>query len=313
MSTKTIDRPRSARDLAAPPTGDTTDFALRALVESQPLWRERYRGWVELGTGSSATVIRTRNRDLGQDVAVKVFHRPMDRRRFQQEVRNARLLDSSPYTVRVHSPFWGTPPWIEMEYVDGPSLAAELDRRGGEPFPLVEALDIGIGLATVLQEAHRRHVVHRDIKPANILLPRSGAPVVKVVDFGVSRYEDAAISTASGTLRGTPQFASPEAFVGEDSPGAPHDVYGLGLCLYLMMTGRFPWRIRPNADAMYFMGCHLNVPPAPPRSQHPQLDSDIDFLLFRALAKEPHRRPRAHQVLEALRAVRSRLPDRRSR
>jgi serine/threonine protein kinase len=281
--------------------------ALREVLERQPRWNERYAGWTVLGSGAHATVVKTYSRDLGEEIAVKVFHL-LDQHRFQCEVRNARRLDC-PGAVRVYSPFWGSPPWLEMEYVDGPDLRQELERREAErdPFTYLEALDIGIALAEVLVEAHRKKVVHRDIKPANILLPRAGAPRAKLVDFGVSRAEGAASLTLSGAFPGTPKFASPESFVGEEPLGPPHDIYSLGLCLYLLLTNnRFPWQIRDGAGLRFFMGVHVGVPPTSARLLEPAIEPAADCLVRRCLDKRPGKRPAAAVVLDSLRYLQAR-------
>jgi serine/threonine-protein kinase len=282
---------------------------LRDFMEREPRWLARYKGWQVLGTGSFAVVVQTHSKDLGRDVAVKIFLHPMDRQRFQTEIQNARLLESSPYTVRMYSPFWGYPAWIEMELVEGPSLGQELERRSAaaEPWPLTEALDTAVALTSALADAHRQNVVHRDIKPANILLPASRSPLVKLIDFGVSRVEGRS-RTITGPFNGTPEYAAPEAFLGR-KPQCAADVYSLGLCLYRMFTGgAFPWQVREDASVLFYMGCHVNVPPSPARTHAPHLDADLDYLLRRCLGKEPERRPSAHQVREALAVVRRRTP-----
>jgi serine/threonine protein kinase len=279
---------------------------LREVLARHSRWNDRYEGWTELGSGSYATVVRTFCKDLGEHVAVKVFHH-LDQRRFQIEARVARQLES-PAALRVYSPFWDSPPWLEMEYVDGPNLKQELERRADakEPFTYVEALDIGIELTSVLVEAHRKKLLHRDVKPANILLPRTRTPLVKLADFGVSKDEAAPRMTLTGAFAGTPQFGSPESFIGEEPVGPPHDVYGLGLCLYLLFTNnRFPWKARPGAGPRFFMSLHVGAKPRSARFFAPDLDLAADYLVLKCLEKSPKKRPTAAQVLDALRSLRA--------
>src|SRR5262245_39750409 len=222
--------------------------ALRNLCFSHPLFRERYVGWEEVGRGAFATVVRTHCVDRDETVALKIFRHSgdeEDRRRFRSEVQNAQRI-LSPLLVRTYSPFdQGGLRWIEMEYVDGTNLEDELQRRdaAGSPFTLAEALDIATCVTAALALAHRENVIHRDLKPANVLLPRSRQPVAKLADFGIARLLGAERLTSTGIFAGTPKFGSPEAFLG-DPLGTAHDVYSLGLTLYLLFTGNhFPFAL----------------------------------------------------------------------
>jgi serine/threonine protein kinase len=287
------------------------DLGLRNLLQADPRWTSRYEGWQVIGRGAFATVVKTYCKDLGADIGVKIFKNldQEDRRRFQQEVRNAQTLDSAG-VVRMYSPFWGSPAWIEMEWVDGPNLKQELQRRAAEnaPFPTLDGLDIGIAISEVLREAHDKRIVHRDVKPANILLPRSHHPLVKLADFGIARGEGAGRLTHTGTFPGTPQFGSPESFMGDAPLTAAHDVYSLGLCLYLVFSGnRFPWRVAPDAGMRSWMRLHVHVAPATARRHVPALDRELDDLILRCLRKKPARRPSTGDVLEGLRQIRARL------
>jgi len=298
-------------EVDSPGEDEPDDLGLRNLLQADPRWTSRYEGWQVIGRGAFATVVKTYCKDLGADIAVKIFKNldQEDRRRFQQEVRNAQTLDS-PGVVRMYSPFWGSPPWIEMEWVDGPNLKQELQRRAtdSEQFSTLEGLDVGIAITEVLREAHDKRIVHRDVKPANILLPRSQHPLVKLADFGIARGEGAGRLTHTGTFPGTPQFGSPESFMGDAPLTAAHDVYSLGLCLYLVFSGnRFPWRVAPDAGMRSWMRLHVHVAPGTARRHVPALDRELDDLILRCLRKKPAKRPSTGDVLERLRQIRARL------
>jgi len=290
--------------------GEPEDIGLRKLLEADPRWSSRYEGWFQIGRGAFATVVKTYCKDLGADVAVKVFKDldQDDRRRFQQEILNARRLDL-PGVVRMYSPFWGATPWVEMEWVDGPNLKEELRRRAAadEPLPFPNALDIAIALTEVVAEAHRKRLVHRDIKPANILLPRSRDPLVKLADFGIARAEGSSKMTKTGTMPGTPQFGSPESITGDKPLTSAHDVYSLGLCLYVLFTGyRFPWNIQADAAPRRWFHVHVEVSPKTARLHVPELDRELDDLLLRCLRKKPEKRPKVDDVLATLRKIKAR-------
>ena len=298
------------------PMGDTgplasavvSEDALRNLCHSHRLFRERYEGWEEVGRGAYATVVKTHCVDRGEPVALKIFRFAGDEedpRRFRREVQNAQRI-ASPLLVKTYSPFdRGGLRWIEMEYVEGTTLEDELRRREAahEPFGFVEALEIAVCVTTALALTHREQVIHRDLKPANILLPRSREPVAKLADFGISRFTGAEKLTSTGVFAGTPKFGSPEAFMGQPL-GPAHDVYSLGLSLYLLFTNnRFPFQLLPDCSLQALVAVHTRQAPLPARTFVPTMDPHLEALLARCLEKKPRRRPTADDVLHALQAV----------
>lgn len=287
--------------------GEWRRDALHNLCLADPVWAERYDGWTELGSGGTATVVFTHSRAAGELVALKIFPRlaPEDRERFQQEVRNAQRL-ASPHIVRTFSPFLrGSLAWIEMEYVDGPSLREDLERRSreGTPFTKEQAFGIGVALAQALAAAHEAGVIHRDVKPANVLLPRSGSPRAKLGDFGTSRVAGAARLTKTGLLVGTPQFAAPEVVEGQPA-GPASDVYSLSLCLYLLFTNnRFPYLVPDESSPAQWLKAHTDQAALPATALNPEVPPELAGLLARGLAKLPQDRPSASEVLDGLTAL----------
>ena len=284
--------------------------ALHDLCRADPVWADRYEGWTELGSGGSATVVRTHSKVAGQDVALKVFLRTAaeDWQRFQAEVQNAQAL-VSPYIVRTYSPFRrGSVAWIEMELVEGPDLRHELSLRG-RPFDLAQALSVGAAVAHALAAAHEAGVLHRDVKPANVLLPSSRRPVAKLGDFGTSRLAGAARITHTGLLAGTPQFVAPELVAGESASPAS-DVYGLMLTVYLMLSGnRFPFEMAEDASVAQWLKAHTDASVIPITVLNPSVPSPVAELLLRGLAKDPAKRPSA---AEAAAAFEGKVAPRRS-
>lgn len=274
--------------------------ALHDLCRADPVWADRYEGWTELGSGGSATVVRTHSKVAGQDIALKVFLRTAaeDWQRFQAEVQNAQAL-VSPYIVRTYSPFRReSVAWIEMELVDGPDLRHVLLQRG-RPFALAEALSVGAAVAHALATAHEAGVLHRDVKPANVLLPSSRRPVAKLGDFGTSRLTGAARITHTGLLAGTPQFVAPEVVAG-GSAGPASDVYGLMLCMYLMLSGnRFPFEMAGDAPVAQWLKAHTDAAVLPVTVFNPSVPRPVAALLLRGLAKDPAQRPSAAEAAAA--------------
>jgi serine/threonine protein kinase len=289
----------------------SADDALPELCFSDAVFRERYEGWRVLGRGPWATVVRTRSRDLGQDIALKVFVNldPELLQRVRQEVRAVQAL-ATPYLVHTYSLFdRGTIAWFEMEVVDGPNLQQELDRLAevSEAMPLVRAYEIALAVSRCVWHAHRYGVLHRDIKPANVLLPLSRRPAAKVSDFGIARLADVAESTPPGVVTGTPRFASPEALAGQ-VVGTPHDVYCLGATLYTLLAGgRSPHEVTERASLAILRRLQETTRPAPLSAFVSGVDPGVESVLMQALAAEPADRPGPGRLVRALERAQARV------
>jgi len=285
--------------------------ALAALCFADPVFRERYEGWEVLGRGSWATVVRTRSRDLGHEIAVKVFLNldPALLQRVREEVRAVQVL-ATPYLVHTYSLFdRGAIAWFEMELVDGPNLQQELGRlaAAGERLPLVRAYEVALAVSRCVWHAHRHGVLHRDVKPANVLLPRSGQPAAKVSDFGMARLADMASSTPPGTILGTPRFASPEALAG-DVVGPPHDVYGLAATLYVLLTvGHAPYPLAGEASLSELRRLQASTRPVPIRGWAPDVDAVVESVVLQGLAEDQRARPTPGRLVRTLERAQARL------
>ncbi|MCS6798565.1 MAG: protein kinase [Myxococcota bacterium] len=188
--------------------------------------------------------------------------------------------------------------YIVMEYVEGHSLARELERG---PLPLERIDRILIQICGSLHEAHGRGIVHRDLKPENILLTTRGgqSDFVKVLDFGIAKRQDAEDDnrpklTMQGTVLGTPPYMSPEQF-GTAQLDARSDIYSLGLIVYEMVCGRLPFEASTPWE---WATRHLSTPPTPIEA-HPHgaaLSPQRRAAVMRALSKDREQRQRT--VLE---------------
>ena len=217
----------------------------------------------ERGRGGMGAVYRARNRSLGRIVALKVLlpHRresPVAQRRLRREAHALAQLDHHNIVVVHHIGVEGSLEFIEMQYVEGESLAERL--KQGLPLDVPEALRIVEQVAHALSHAHRKGIVHRDIKPGNVLLTPEG--VAKVVDFGLARSltltspeGSGKRDTPSGTVCGTPHYMAPEAWSGRP-PDPRSDQYCLGVTLYHLLTGRPPF----SGDTADQMRQHLVDP-----------------------------------------------------
>ncbi|MGH7084928.1 MAG: protein kinase domain-containing protein, partial [Acetobacteraceae bacterium] len=184
--------------------------------------------------------------------------------------------------------------YIVMEFVDGESLKAVLDR--GERFPLSETMRIMEELLKGLGFSHERGVVHRDIKPANIMLTREGG--VKIADFGIARIESSSM-TQAGTVLGTPSYMSPEQFKGEPVD-ARTDIYSTGVVLYQLLTGEKPFEGSVSA----IMHKVLTTTPPKPSELAVTAPPPFDAVVAKAMAKRPEERfATAASFAQAIRAA----------
>jgi eukaryotic-like serine/threonine-protein kinase len=281
----------------------------RSLLERclrEPEFARRYdvARFQVLGEGSFACVARLHDRDLGQDVAVKMFWRatPELRARIRAEVANAQRVRSETI-VQVHSVSFGEHgSWMQMELVDGPSLDQELDRRtqAGAPFPLSEALLVARDAADGLARAHAVGVSHRDVKPSNYLMPADRRPVLKLGDFGISKHVDADNLTATGEFPGTPAYAALEVFDGRPA-GPASDVYSLGLVIFRVLSGgEYPYELSARPTPLEFLSAHRSARTRRLRDLVPAVPRAVDQAVADALSRSPRERPDAAALRDVL-------------
>jgi serine/threonine protein kinase len=196
-----------------------------------------------IGRGGMGIVLKGFQPELKRMVAVKVLAPHLAasgaaRQRFAREAQAAAAI-MHPNVMPIFTvQSTGKLPFLVMPYVDCESLEERIVRAG--PLALTDILRIGTQTARGLAAAHAQGLVHRDVKPANILLEK-GVERVMLTDFGLARAVDDASLTRTGLIAGTPQFMSPEQAQGEPIDSRS-DLFSLGSVLYMMATGRRPFR-----------------------------------------------------------------------
>ncbi|MEU9533878.1 serine/threonine-protein kinase [Streptomyces sp. NPDC048213] len=215
-----------------------------------------------------------------------------DRRRFAREVAVAQRVDSA-FTARVRDADPDAErPWMAIDYIAAPPLS-ELVRSCGV-LPASAVRWIAAGTAQALVTLHGEGIVHRDVKPQNVLLPLDGP---RVIDFGISHASDL---TLTGLTLGTIAFTSPEQARGEESTAAS-DVYSLGATLFLLATGRTPYRA--DGDTLRLLA----------RVQRGELDlaglpKELVATVRPCLAVQPRHRPTPAELLARFREQQAGLP-----
>jgi serine/threonine-protein kinase len=259
----------------------------------------RYQVRGLLGKGGMAEVFLAQDRSTGEPVAVKI----LNARHIKEPTKRARfLLEATAGAKVVHDNLLKVldvglqedgAPYLVMEFLFGESLGEWLRReRVMSPemgVPLVR--QIAAGLAA----AHRQGVIHRDVKPGNIfLLGEKGQPyAAKVVDFGFAKLADFRGLTQAGMAVGTIEYMAPEQCVG-DQPDARTDIYGVGVLMYRMFTGRLPFSHKD--DAVLLAHHVLKTPPALDLGSEGPL-SRLEAVILKALRKRPENR---HPTMDAL-------------
>ncbi len=255
-----------------------------------------------VGRGGMGVVYRARQLDLDRDVALKVIapelvEDPQTRRRFISEARAAGAVEH-PNVVPVHGVGVAEGrAYLVMRYVAGDDLRA-LVRRSG-PLAPARAATIAVQLGDALDAIHHAGYVHRDVKPQNVMVDAAGH--VYLSDFGLAKHTIASAGpTRSQQWVGTLDYVAPEQIRGE-RVDARADVYALGGVLFFMLCGRVPFE---RDDDHAKLWAHLADAPPRPSGFRPELPSELDAVVLRALAKDPAERyPSAGDVGRAARSA----------
>lgn len=195
--------------------------------------------------------------------------------------------------------------YVEMEFLDGETLAKRIQRQG--PLELGEICEL-IGQACEgVQAAHDAGIVHRDLKPANLMITeRDNKAFVKLLDFGISRFEseeaEAMALTGKGVVLGSPQYMPPEQIRGQtELVDGRSDVYALGVVLYICAAGRLPFQAEKRR-LLELMICEGKYEPL--RALRPELPPSFCDLVAQAMAVDrEHRIPSARVLGERLQAI----------
>lgn len=258
----------------------------------------KYKVLRTLGKGGGGTVYVCFDEVMNREVAVKILNDDIasftNAKRFRAEAQALSLCKHPNVVPILH--FGTTPdshPYYVMEYIDGVSLASEIERNG----PLVPKrfASICLDILSALCVAHRNGLVHRDIKPSNIMLSTTDGAKGKaiLIDFGITkRLEGAQKLTATDSLLGTPFYMSPEQCKSGEVD-ARSDMYSFGCTMYEAATGTPPF----TGDSMQVLMSHL-------QDEVQGIPAELAPFFARCLAKDPAQRfANATQALEAFKGL----------
>jgi 2-keto-4-pentenoate hydratase len=241
-----------------------------------------------LGRGGFGVVLKAFDETLHRIVAIKVMAPHLattspPRKRFLREARaSAAIRDEN--IIQIYAVEEQPIPYLVMEYVAGETLQQRLNRTG--PLDLPEVLRLGRQIAAGIAAAHAQGLIHRDIKPSNILLEFGDLERVKITDFGLARTADDASLTQSGVIVGTPLYMSPEQAQGV-AVDQRADLFSLGSVLYVMCTGRPPFR---GSTTLAVIKRVAEDKPRPIREIIPETPEWLCEIIARLHAKKPEER-----------------------
>lgn len=309
MENKTIVEP--VTQIVSPSTVDlgTTELLPQLGPRSHPDDLGTFGGYRivrMLGYGAMGVVYQAIDPVLGRMIALKVMLPRLAssltaRKRFLREARSAAAVKHDHIVTIFQIGEHANCPFLTMEYLSGSTLAARFQQG---PILLGEAIRIGRDIAVGLAAAHSAGVIHRDIKLENIWLE---APTnrVKILDFGLARMaDDDRPLTSKGALLGTVGFMAPEQARGQPADKRS-DLFGLGVVLYCLTTGRFPFS---GSTVMEVLTSLAVQEPVWVESLNPTISPELAMLIHRLLAKDPAARPAdAAGVARALAEIETQL------
>lgn len=249
----------------------------------------------QIAAGGAGIVYRARQDFPSRDVALKVLRldtlAPGQVARFRREAEILATLNhpgiAHVYGAGIVETGSFALPWIAMELVHGRTLDEHIAERRDRTN---ELLALFLDLCRAVDHAHERGIVHRDLKPSNVLVDASGRPCV--LDFGIGKIlgDDDTGQTQAGAIVGTPTYMSPEQARGERAPiGPASDVYALGAMLYEALAARPPLDVE-GLDILEAARVVCQDDPKPLARIRPDLPSDLEAIVSKALEKDPLRR-----------------------
>src|SRR5918995_2516333 len=256
-----------------------------------------YRITDKLGVGGQGAVYKAIDTKLGRPVVIKVIPpelsvKETNLKRFEREARLASSLDHPNICTIYDLDEADGLHFIAMQFVEGKNVRQLV---AGRPLELKTTLLVGLQVADALAAAHKRGIIHRDIKSGNVMVTSSGQ--VKVLDFGLAKLLDDTEAATSGIHRteltevgvpyGTATYAAPEQARG-DRVDKRADIFSLGVLLYEMLTGTWPFRGKTTIDVRHAVLHDAPVPVSELRKE--PIPARLQQILDRCMAKEPRDR-----------------------
>jgi eukaryotic-like serine/threonine-protein kinase len=273
-----------------------TDRASTPPVAPGDVLAGKYRVERVLGAGGMGVVVQATHLELDERVAMKFLlphavESAEAATRFVREARAAVKIKSE-HVARVTDVgrLDNGSPYIVMEFLQGSDLSAVVQRG---PLPIEDAVDFVIQASDAMAEAHAAGIVHRDLKPSNLFLSMrsDGSPIIKVLDFGISKVNvpdtsDAGL-TRTTTIMGSPFYMSPEQMRSSKDVDHRTDIWALGVILFELLSGTQPF----NGETLpQLVAAILAEPPLSLRTHRPDVPPDLEAVVLHCLEKDRDKR-----------------------
>jgi serine/threonine protein kinase len=258
---------------------------------------DRYEILEELGEGAYAETYKALDTTTATPVVLKclnpnLFADPHNFQRFRREAEIVSRLDHPNVLRSLDNHANRTEPYLVLEYVDGENLRQRI-RDLHRPVPIELARNWAHQLADALTYLHAHGIVHRDLKPENVIVAEDGT--LRLMDFGTALLEGAKRLTWRhlGESLGTPDYMSPEQIKGNRGD-VRSDVYGWGVLMYEVLTGRVPFG---GDNWMATMAAHLQADPKPIRQLRADVPAPLEAVVLKAMRRYPEHRYQSAQEL----------------
>jgi len=250
-----------------------------------------------IGSGSSSDVYLAEQHSLNRrKVVIKILHRSCNQRQVNNFRHEAALFAtlSHPYIMPIFSygviyerqaTLTTSLPYLVLPFAEQGSLADCFVHEGKRPWSLARVVSLTREVAEALDYAHSRGVLHRDVKSANLL--QMGAHVL-LSDFSIASLIDVDSSHLTAGVAGSPAYMAPEVWAMR--PGRYSDQYALAVTCFFLLTGTYPLRKNGGVSARSWQQLHCFVAPSALTEFRADMPLAVNFVLQRALAKDPHDR-----------------------
>ena len=271
----------------------------------------KYRVERVIGSGGMGVVVAAEHVRLGKIVALKFLLKQAceNREAVSRFLREGQALARITSAHVAHVMDVGTleqgEPYLVMEYLEGADFGAVLKHRG--PLPIAEAADFVLQACDAIAEAHANGIIHRDLKPSNLFLTRGadGVPLVKVLDFGISKAvtqqrdeppvstnatkTTAAVAnvTNTGALVGSPLYMSPEQIRNARRVDERSDIWSLGVILHELISGKPPFQ---GDTLVATLAAVAADPPESLGAGRSDVPRALEAVVLRCLEKSPDKR-----------------------
>ena len=286
-----------------------TEWQARQLLAGKSkLYLGKYKLMDVRGQGGMGAVLKAESTILRRQVALKVMATNLHddgvaRARFEREIAFSASLNHPNIVRAIDADQIGNRFFLVMEYFAGRDLKALVKEQGQVSVEF--ACECIRQAALGLQHAFEQGIVHRDIKPSNLLVtkdPKTGRPVIKILDLGLARVAhhaelgadgradfeaaDGGV-TRSGQIMGSPDYMSPEQAISSSTVDIRSDIYGLGVTLFQLLCNELPYA---GDNVMEKLLERINKDAPPVSVYRPEISPVLVHIVARMLHRDPAQR-----------------------